>query len=362
MATTLQIEDAVLDTEKPAAQALEEIPQRPTEEKTTLYPKIHKLSDLLARRTMQPLETVHLTGSTKLHGTHADIVFVNGSDEIRLQSRNQPNLTLDKDNCGFAAFIAGTEKALLFDLRNRILDRYRSLNPGEGVTGNIVIAGEWCGNGIQKKVAIVKIPKFFAIVSISINDLWVPDWDYRDISNEGARIFHIGKAGIFTHRLRRDDIPASEARIKEMTDAVEKECPFAMTFGISGLGEGIVWKATDYCGDPKYWFKSKGDQMAVSNSDKLPASAVDKENLQRIQNFAKAIVTENRLEQGWEYLDQQDAAGLGAFLKWLTNDCLVEEKREMEALGIAKGRLSSAIVAIAKPWFWARIARESRGQ
>ena len=334
----------------------------PTEKQTTLYPKILKLTDLLyhVRSMRPPVQSIHLTGSTKLHGTHADIVFVNCSDEIRLQSRNQLMLTPEKDNVGFAAFITASEKGTLFDLRDRILDRYHKLNPGKDVLGDLLIAGEWCGSKIQRKVALAGIPRFFAIISIMINGSWVPDWDYADIFNENARVFHTGKAGFFTHELNLDDISTSEARIKAMTDGVEKECPFAKALGVSGLGEGIVWKATNQYADPKCWFKSKGDILAVSDSHKLPASAVDIENRERVANFAKAIVTKNRLEQGWEYLAQKDAKGLGYFLKWITDDCLIEEKREMEALKISKNKLSPAISMIAKPWFWARLERAGR--
>lgn len=98
----------------------------------------------------------------------------------------------------------------------------------------------------------------------------------------------------------------------------------------------------------------------MSHSASLPASAVAEENRHRIDNFAKAIVTEARLEQGWGYLGQKDASGLGVFLKWIINDCQVEEKREMEGLKLSKSKLNPAIVAIAKPWFLAKI--EESGQ
>lgn len=74
-------------------------------------------------------------------GTHADIVFVNGSDEIRLQSRNQLELSPGKDNAGFAAFIAATEKQKLLVIRDQILERYRKIHPNTKVGGDVVIAG-----------------------------------------------------------------------------------------------------------------------------------------------------------------------------------------------------------------------------
>ena len=128
--------------------------------------------------------------------------------------------------------------------------------------------------------------------------------------------------------------------------------------GVEGRGEGIVWKASVNCGNPAFWFKSKGDEMAVSHSNKLPAVAVARENQERIENFAKAIVTDARLEQGWD-LSQKDQRSVGLFLKWITNDCCDEEKREMEKLEISKGKLNPVITSIAKPWYFGRLSRAS---
>ncbi|KAL2042951.1 hypothetical protein N7G274_004009 [Stereocaulon virgatum] len=361
-------ENIALTTATSASKTSEAIPAPAKAERgdsTTLYPKILKLSDFIhtVRKCLPTISSIHLIGSVKLHGTHADIVFQPASNTIRCQSRNRLALIPGKeDNFGCAAFVAGIEQRRLLDLRNLIIERYKQFNPDKAIEGEIVLAGEWCGTGIQKKVALDEIPKFFAIISIKINGAWVPDWEYSDICNEDIRVFHIGKAGLFRHEVKLDDIEASDRKIKCLTDEVEKECPFSKLFGVSGLGEGIVWKAVSYCEDPSFWFKSKGDILAVSHSNKLPASAVDKENKDRVENFAKAIVTEMRMEQGWGLLPlaQKNARGTGAFLKWVINDCLVEEKREMETLGIGKGQLSPAITNLAKTWFYMKVADKGR--
>jgi len=355
------IEQLSLKAKEPADETLIQETEPSSEERTTLYPKIKKLTDVVYAAKRLGLDpSIYLIGSVKLHETHADIVFVGNTNEIRLQSRNQLVLGVENDNCGFAAFIAATDKKITLDLRDRILERYRKLNPDTRVIGDVIIAGEWCGTGVQKKVAIAAIPKFFAIISIKINDAWVPEWEYGDICNEDGRFFHISKAGFFTQELLFDDVAGSEKTIQKLTDAVEKECPFAKALGVSGRGEGIVWKAMNHYSDPEFWFKSKGDLLAVSNSKKLPASAVATENRERAVNFAQAIVTENRLEQGWEYLSLKEAAGLGNFMRWVLDDCLVEERREIEQLKLSKGKLSPAIADITKPWFWSRLERAGR--
>ena len=356
-------------TENPPSKALE-APEAPENTiKSTLYPKIFKLKDFVSNVERLPeylsrSATLSLIGSTKLHGTHADIVFESAtSNNIRLQSRNQPDLKVGNgDNAGFAAWVADIRKNhdVLYQLRDRFVCRYQQLSPGQDVRGEIVIAAEWCGTGIQKKMAIVKMPRFLAIVSVSINGSWVPDWKYADIEDAENRIFNVGRAGYFRCELRLDEegMAHSEAQITRMTKEVELECPFAKQVGgESGVGEGIVWKAEKFCGNAKYWFKSKGDQNEVSQVSKLPASAVDIENSERIENFASAVATENRMEQGWDLLSNKDMSGLGPFLKWVLEDCMVEEKREMERLSISKTKLGPAIVAIAKPWFLNKSSR-----
>ncbi len=337
---------------------------------STLYPKIFKLANVVFKIrsisvNQSPSATIPLIGSTKLHGTHADIVFESATvHDFRLQSKNQLDLKAGKvDNAGFAAWVAslGEDRRVMLRLRDRFVERYQLLNPGRIVEGKVIIAAEWCGMGIQKKVAINKAPRFMAVVSLFINGSWVPDWEYADIENAENRIFNIGRVGYFRHDLRIDEVglTESESEIRRLTDEVERECPFAkQVCGESGLGEGIVWKAVKYCGDPTFWFKSKGDELAVSHLSKLPASAVDKENMERVSNFAKAIVTENRMEQGWNLLGQKDIKSLGVFLKWVTEDCLVEEKLEMERLDISRTKLSPAITSIAKPWYLKQLATQ----
>ena len=211
-------------------------------EPTTLYPKIFKLTDFLyAANYLRPAPSIHLTGSVKLHGTHADIVFSPDSDIIRLQSRNRKDLVPgNEENAGFAAFVAAIPIRTLLVLRDRIINRFRKLNPEAGLLHEIVVAGEWCGTGIQKKVALATIPRFFAIISINVNDCWLPDRDYADISDEEARIFHISKAGFFEHELRFDDVEASKAKIKAFTDAVEGRMPFCQS-------DGCIWAWRGHC-------------------------------------------------------------------------------------------------------------------
>jgi len=341
---------------------------------STLYPKIHKPSDFVyaAKLLTPPPLTLSLVGTTKLHGTHADIVLtssLSSSTEIRLQSRNQTSLAPGKnDNSGFAAF-ALPLRAQILELGRRIVARYEALNPGVVVEiseeSPLVIAGEWCGKGIQKGVALTQLERCFVIVSLWVNGGWVLDENYKGVCDEAVGVYNISRAGYFHFSFDLEDADGSERAVQALADKVERACPFARTFGIEGMGEGIVWKAREYCGDPAFWFKTKGDALAVSQSNKVPPSAVAMENRHRAENFAKAVVTENRLMQGWEYMGEmgmeRGLKGMGGFLGWVVQDCLAEEEGEMRKVGISKTVLKPAIVGIAKGWFERKVAGEARG-
>ena len=147
---------------------------------STLYPKIHKLSDFVhhLKKTQNGVlypTWIALTGTVKLRGTHADIVFPSvNSNDFRLQSRNRVRIVPGKeDNAGFAQFIQDVPRKRILALRDRIVSRHTELHPGDAVHGEIIVAGEWCGQGIQKGVALSQIPKFLAIISVQIKGKWL---------------------------------------------------------------------------------------------------------------------------------------------------------------------------------------------
>ena len=71
--------------------------------------------------------------------------------------------------------------------------------------------------------------------------------------------------------------------------------------------------------------------------------------------FAEAWCSEQRLEQGWDYLREkglsQDMKSIGIFLKWVTEDILVEEKWDIDKHEMDTKLLKADIIRIAKPWY-----------
>lgn len=330
---------------------------------STLYPSIGKLKDFLYEARKLNEISFELIGTVKLHGTHADIV-IDAEDVIRFQSRNQTDLRPEKDNEGFATFAGALEQDILA-LKYAYVSRYRALNRSAPLkpTYPVVIAGEFCGGNIQKKVALLQLKKQFVIVSVNVNNTWLPDDEYGDIHNESIGIYNISRAGFFYRTLELQNPTESEAEIDTLVKQVEQECPYARTFGASGIGEGIVWKPRGHSSTPTLWFKSKGEMFAVAAKPKRTAAASD--NNSRVKSFAEAVVTEIRMEQGWGYLKEMRVArnmkGLGKFLKWVVEDCLREEKRDMEEADIKEQNLKPAIVEIARLWYKTKVDSVGRG-
>src|SRR5690606_12047119 len=103
-----------------------------------------------------------------------------------------------------------------------------------------------------------------------------------------------------------------------LTEQGEEECPVAKSFGISGIGEGIVWSC-EYQ-DSVYRFKVKGEKHSATKVKKL--AEVDVEKIQSIDSFVEYACTENRLNQAIEQVftstsTEPDKKNTGDFIKWI---------------------------------------------
>ncbi|KAH6668176.1 hypothetical protein B0J14DRAFT_156589 [Halenospora varia] len=342
----------------------------PEERPSTLFPKIGKLSDFVdAYKYKIKTETenchfdfsntiVPLVGTVKLHGAHADIV-IDQYDTVVLQSRNMVGLTAQKDVYDIAKSMFSL-KPQARTLKKRFRDRFRKLNPGIPIDEEhpTIIAGEWIGPGVQKNVAISNLPrKVFVILSVSINNSWLPNGPYADICDETVGFYNISRGGFYKADLNLGAVEECHEVLMKHTLDVEKACPFGESFGISGIGEGIVWKAKHPLGnDAKYWFKTKGPLHAISTTDKLKKQPNGNQSEQSKANeFAKACVTEMRLQQGWDTMIEKgiptNMKNMPEFFKWMWRDILDEEAKGMEALSVNKDLLKKKVVWMSKEWY-----------
>lgn len=271
-------------------------------------------------KTMQYLgwRKINLIGTVKIHGTNSSVGLDLKDNSLFYQGRNRV-LSLDDDNYDFAKYIEDNKSEFLkiFDeIKNKInTEKYDS----------IIIYGELAGKGIQNEVAVSQIDRFFAPFSIvGVNKDTVDELDVKLSINESIRFYPVETFGVYNIQLDLDNVHLAQQEIKDLTISVENECPVGKYFGVSGTGEGIVF--TDET--KQYSFKSKGEKHSVSKVKVI--ADVDIEKINKIKDFVDYSVTENRLNQGIEYLKEMnkelDISNMGDFLRWLANDVLKEEQ------------------------------------
>lgn len=341
---------------------------------STLYPKITQHVSEVVRALKQThhdseyldkeaaLMPIPLEGSVKLHGTHADIV-IHSDSTVMLQSKNVPNITTANDNHGFAAAMADKTDAIL-DLRNQYLVRWRELNAGIPLSPQypVVIAGEWIGANIQKDVAISQLSRRFVVISVNINNAWIQDTLYPSVEAPLFSIYNVSRGGIFHSILYPDDIARTLAVVEPIAETIATSCPFAASFDIHGEGEGIVWKpsSSQLNSNPNLWFKTKSGRFRPTFA---PVPNLLPVNQQEKHNTADAVAaiwcTEERLQQGWDYMEEvgllRDIKGLGKYLKWIQTDILTEEKRYIEEFRVDEVVLRASIAKNAKVWYMRRV-------
>jgi len=279
-----------------------------------------------------PYPKLKFKGTVKSHGTNAGILKT--KDGVFYQSRERV-LSLDQDNSGFMAAMVQKNLDSLF-------------TPYE-FEDYVAIYGEWCGKTIQKGVAVSQLERMFLIFAVKVDGKWV---DFKPCElPEG--IYHIDTFGTYSVEIDFNTPDFARNKIVEMTQQVEDECPIGKYFGVSGVGEGIVFRCVDV---PEIVFKSKGDKHAVSRVKKL--NPVDTEETELILNFVQGTVTEARLEQGLTYLSENGMEkipqNIGHFLRWVVGDVLKEESWRLDDIEkerpINRKKVNVEITTLAKRW------------
>lgn len=304
----------------------------------------------------KPLPVLTFIGTVKLHGTNAGVSFDTGDlDFVEFQSRERV-LTMQDDNAGFCKW--GYEN--IADLRAIAEEALSCLD--FSTYEKLVIFGEWCGPGINKGVAINQLPhKIFVIFNITaINGEERSELSPAEILSVVKETEDIKCIYRFPYTSINIDFSKpqdSQNELVERTLAVEEECPVGKSFGISGVGEGIVW----WNHETDLKFKVKGEKHSVSKVKTIKEiSATDIERMNSVNEFVDNVCTENRLNQGIEKMKEMgldiDIKNTGAFIKWVVGDCLKEEADVIEASGFDTKELGGVISAKAKT-FWFELVK-----
>lgn len=323
-------------------------------------------------------------GTVKLHGTNASVVV--GADEYWAQSRSTI-ITPEADNAGFAAFAHRDDiKSLLVKFAAEAENTYFSFRKDyvEQRPVDVAIYGEWCGGNIQSGVALNKLAKMFVIFAVRLLDkanaersVWLMPWDVerafeavaREVNGRWVAFGHVDDIELplyciekfKTWQLEVDfaDPAIAQNELVRITTEVEAECPVGTAFGVTGVGEGVVWtcvggEATQIKIDDLV-FKVKGEKH--SDTKVKTIGAVDIERLNSVRELAESFTTDHRLEKGVAFLresgieDVFDVKNIGPFLKWVGTDIIKEETDTIVGNGFEVKEVTKAVNGIAKDWF-----------
>jgi hypothetical protein len=283
-----------------------------------------------------PKPVLTFKGTVKLHGTNAMVYYTPEKGIMagkRTSGLSPEQLTA---HMGFNQFVQVTKKEYFTRILKKIYDYYcgDSEYNTEGFN-QVIIYGEWAGKGIQKGVAISELNKSFFIFDCKIVNTETDEFRWLNISSEAFKVYLGGQSNIYNItdfpnweiEIDFNNPELSQNKLIELTTEVEKECPVAKQLGVSGIGEGIVWK-TEWKGE-RYIFKVKGEKHSTSKLKTL--ASVDSEVLKPIQEFVSYACTINRIEQGIQETEAKEKSDILKLLKWVANDIISEEDDALKA-------------------------------
>lgn len=296
----------------------------------------------------KPKPKLTFTGTVKLHGTNFSVCY-NDIDGMWVQSKENI-ITIERDNAGSAFFVKSNEDAFK-DLFKEVKEKFNLTDE------TISIYGEWAGKGIQRGVAISEIDKSMFIFGIKISPItgdayWVDPSSFRRVEN---RIFNIYDYKTFSIEIDFNYPQLAQNKIIDMTIEVEDECPVAKDFGISGIGEGIVFSLLQ---DGKYYkFKSKGEKHSKSSKVKT-LKPVDDERINKVIDVVNRVCISWRLDQALTEACNLlnggiiDRKFLGDYIRLVIKDILKEESDIIAEAGLEPKDITAKVSEVARQFFF----------
>lgn len=318
----------------------------------------------------QPLPKLTFEGRVKLHGTNAGIHFNFATEEVTAQSRERP-LSVASDNYGFARWVEENKEALL-EWAEENLNR---------VTDNVTVYGEWCGPGIQKTVSLTELStRQFVIFAIAYdedvvqNDDGTTDAVYQVLRTHSCNyltdvpgMYSVVDAPTYLIEIDFSKPDLAVADLERLTTEVENECPYGKMFGISGIGEGLVWvptidtmRALDHLipdnKKHRVWFKTKGEKHGNKGTKNTVKVAVTAEKVEDFNALCDQLLPSWRLQQGWATIAVEgsalpDRGQTGNFIKWICADVYKEELDTVVASEFDWKVVAQELSKRARQWF-----------
>ena len=303
------------------------------------------------------LPTLEFIGTVKIHGTNASVVFSHEGVIEAFQSRERV-LSITSDNAGFCMW-GERNKDQLSPLFQAFKTKH-TLNPDQ----KLVVFGEWCGPGVQKGVAVSQIPeKMFVVFNITIadpdgNKTELPPDEIQEICKSSTAVRSVYEFETYKIDIDFNAPQLAQNKLVDLTLAVEEECPVGKHFGVTGIGEGIV-----------YWnpelnlsFKVKGEKHSVSKVRTIKEiAAVDIERMASAKQFVETVITENRLNQGIAKLGEMgldvDIKNTGTFMKWVVSDGIKEEYDVIVASNFDMKEIGKMASDVAKKFWFEKLGQ-----
>eukprot|EP00026_Physarum_polycephalum_P012241 Phypoly_transcript_12529.p1 GENE.Phypoly_transcript_12529~~Phypoly_transcript_12529.p1 ORF type:complete len:363 (+),score=73.65 Phypoly_transcript_12529:22-1089(+) len=313
-------------------------------------------------------------GKIKLHGNNGGI-NITGSEgcyTVQAQSRNQ-FLTPTKDLDGFAKWTEANKDAFIH--------ARKALKAAFPTTEKTVVFGEWCGEGIQKKVSLCRIGrKIFAVFSLMVDQGLIsePSVIAKFFPPQLPENMHIipwmtseecGEAiGLDFNKV--DHLEAEVVKINSLIGRIDNSDPWVLeTFKVDGPGEGVVWYPVSLQTEigeipimqsehfSELAFKAKGEKHAVVKQDK-PAQ-IQPQIAAGVPEFVAMFVTEGRGEQGLSKVcengEKPSKAHTAKFIQWMVDDVKKESGTELEASGLTWKQVEKEVSNAARKWFLAHV-------
>jgi len=295
----------------------------------------------------ESLPVIPFTGTVKLHGTNAGISW-NAKDGLTCQSRNR---VVSQGHFGFPEMIE-REIEYVEEILEISINKAEELGLFREDRDTISIFGEWAGPGIQNGVAISQIPeKVWFIFGVKVNNkegegIWLDIVRHLSVP-DCSSIKNIHSYTEYVVDIDFNNPKLIQNYLIKCTEEVENQCPVAKEYGVSGIGEGIVWSA--YWKGERIIFKTKGEKHSSSKVKTL--ASVNPEKVKSILEFVENYVSLNRVQQAIREVsdikdipvEQITRRDTGDVIRWVVNDIFEEGKATMHASGIEKKDVSKEI-------------------
>ena len=294
----------------------------------------------------------------KLHGTNSGVTL--DGDNVVALSRSRV-ITTASDNAGFAFFV-DSHQDIFKEMLSKLQIQYKDKK--------VYLYGEWCGQGIQKNVAISKLPKRLVLFAVKIVDPKNTEEAFyvklpKDISSPENDIYN--SRAIWTKEITIDfNTPeVAQNEMIKLVDEIEAECPVGKYFGVEGVGEGIV--VASYDNDVReHIFKVKGEKHAAKSGGKVKTlKPVDEAREQMKRDFVNNhACREWRLSQIYnEVFDvindgQGDIKRTGEYIKAVIADVLKEEMDVLLDMKLEIKEVNGLISKVSREYMFSRMDAE----